>query len=491
MLRTILAVSALLLLPATTTFAVTRNVPSQYSSIQAAINASGDGDVIVVAPGTYVESIIFNGKAVTLRSSAGAALTTISAAGLTQKSVIRCVDGEGSDTVVEGFTITGGSGTQEADRRKGGGMFNKNSSPTVRHCVFLANTIRAYEFDIEGSGGGMYNESASPTVRGCTFSGNKLLGCSGWLNGGAGMYNDNSSPLVAECRFENNEGNNGGGMMNINGADPIVMNCHFEGNSVTYSGGGMNLTNGAAAAVTNCVFVENAAWHGAGLYTYNSDAQLSNCTMYGNVAERAGGAAYTFYASADTRLANSILWNNVAGLEPANAEIGYTGSVPTVQSSIVKGGFAGSAVSSSNPHLENPASGDFSLQTNSPAIDVAESGFLPMDVMDLDGDGLYFEPLPVDMNGDARLAGDALDIGAYDFPAAGGAGGGGGTELCAADVAPPGGDGSIGVADISAFIAAFGSTCNDCPEDIEPNGGDGEVTIDDILAAVAAFGQCP
>ena len=50
-------------------------------SIQAAIVAAVDGDEIVVAPGTYFETINFIGKAVTLRSSGGAEVTTIDGTG--------------------------------------------------------------------------------------------------------------------------------------------------------------------------------------------------------------------------------------------------------------------------------------------------------------------------------------------------------------------------------------------------------------------------
>ena len=55
--------------------AVTLLVPSQYATIQAAIDAAQPGDTVVVAPGTYNEEINLLGKAITVRSSAGAATT--------------------------------------------------------------------------------------------------------------------------------------------------------------------------------------------------------------------------------------------------------------------------------------------------------------------------------------------------------------------------------------------------------------------------------
>jgi len=52
-----------------TASAVTRNVPSEYGTIQAGINASEDGDVVVVWPGVYFERINFNGKDITVTST--------------------------------------------------------------------------------------------------------------------------------------------------------------------------------------------------------------------------------------------------------------------------------------------------------------------------------------------------------------------------------------------------------------------------------------
>ena len=63
-------------------------------------------DEIVVAPGTYFEfNINFLGKAITLRSSDGPDVTTIDGTG--NFHVVQCVSGEGSETVLEGFTVTG------------------------------------------------------------------------------------------------------------------------------------------------------------------------------------------------------------------------------------------------------------------------------------------------------------------------------------------------------------------------------------------------
>ena len=85
------------------------NVPADQPTIQAAIDFSTNGDEVVVSPGTYNEVINFNGKPITVRSSDGPDVTTIDGTGLND-SVVKCVNGEGPDTVLAGLTITGGTG---------------------------------------------------------------------------------------------------------------------------------------------------------------------------------------------------------------------------------------------------------------------------------------------------------------------------------------------------------------------------------------------
>jgi predicted outer membrane repeat protein/parallel beta-helix repeat protein len=81
--------------------ATTRYVPSQYSTIQAAINACNNGDTVIVADETYYENINFNDKAIVVMSENGPTATTIHGTGIGDVVV------GATGSTIQGFTITG------------------------------------------------------------------------------------------------------------------------------------------------------------------------------------------------------------------------------------------------------------------------------------------------------------------------------------------------------------------------------------------------
>jgi len=259
--------------------AATLHVPGDFATIQACINAAVSGvDECVVAPGTYHETIDFLGKAVTLRSSGGAEVTTIDATGI-GGSVVMCISGEGPDTILEGFEITAGTGTLLGGYRYGGGMYNYYSNPTVTTCRFSGNTSSV--------GGGMYNNYSSPTVTRCTFNGNTA----GY--GGGGMCNSNSNPIVTNCTFTKNttdvgDFKYGGGMYNYF-SNPTATNCTFSSNTAAYGGGGMYNEN-SSPTVTKCTFSANTARvSGGGMFNAGGNPTVTDSTFSANTAHFSGG----------------------------------------------------------------------------------------------------------------------------------------------------------------------------------------------------------
>jgi hypothetical protein len=88
-----------------------RCVPSEYSTIALAIASASNGDLVLVAPGTYLEfNLNFLGKAITVKSMVGPSQTIIdsSSGPANGRDAFRFQNGESRSSVLEGFTITGG-----------------------------------------------------------------------------------------------------------------------------------------------------------------------------------------------------------------------------------------------------------------------------------------------------------------------------------------------------------------------------------------------
>jgi len=112
-----------------------------YTTIQSAIDASSNGDVIIVRDGTYTgtgnRDIDFKGKAIHVKSEHGPNRCTVDAWGMWDDYPFRGFvfwSGEGPDSILEGFTVTGGAS------QHGAGVECYRSSPIIVGNVFTENT---------------------------------------------------------------------------------------------------------------------------------------------------------------------------------------------------------------------------------------------------------------------------------------------------------------------------------------------------------------
>ena len=302
-------------------FAADRLVPSQYGSIEDAIDASVDGDTIIVEVGTYNENLDFRGRSITLTSTDPndpnvVAGTIVDGNGLI--ATITFPDSEDANCVLTGFTITG---AETSD--KGGGVRCSSGNITFSKCVFRNNTAQ--------DGGGIFNDIADLIITKCMFIENTSL-----HNFGGGIYNYKGQLTVTDCIFIGNSAlEEGGGLASDHLKSPIVTNCIFIDNSANL-GSGMNISH-CGATVTNCIFLNNSAQKGGAICTkalYDRDLRLINCTFLNNSADDYGGAVCHRTVgglTSDMTMTNCILWGNtafegpqVALISTATASISYS-----------------------------------------------------------------------------------------------------------------------------------------------------------------------
>jgi len=140
------------------------NVPADQPTIQAGINAASTGDTVIVAEGTWYENIRFMGKAITVASNyiidadtshiSNTIINGSQASDPDTAAVVLFINGETTNSILSGFTITGGSGvlSEFYNLRKGGGIFCNNSGATIENNRITQNHLN---HDVKAGGAGI------------------------------------------------------------------------------------------------------------------------------------------------------------------------------------------------------------------------------------------------------------------------------------------------------------------------------------------------
>lgn len=383
--------------------AATINVPADQPTIQAAINAASNGDIVVVAPGTYFENINFMGKAITVRSASGPKVTIIDGGNV--GTVVTFNSGETTKSVLGGFTIQHG----QASAIDGGGIYVSYASPEIRGNVITDNVAC-------GNGAGIALESSQAYVVENVIENNAEAGCTG--GAGGGLYAGGLGPLVSGNLIQNNTSNFGGGV-GVFSASPLLENNIIHSNVANASfsasqGGGIWMEDGISGIIVQNLVYNNTASQGSGIYLSASadtpGAQFLNNTIVGNASSAQGSALYAFIAQPQVQFANNLL----IGAKGTNAV--YCDFYPGITAQIYSNdayspggsGLGGECVSevgqngnlSANPMFVGPT--NFRLQAGSPAIN-AGANSVP-----------YI--LPTDLAGSPRIVDGIIDIGAYEYP---------------------------------------------------------------------------
>jgi len=219
--------------------ATTIYVPDEYATIQDAIDASANGDVIIVRPGTYVENVDFVGKAITVMSELDPQSTFINGGQL--GSVIIFKSGKSVDSRIIGFTIENGSGTISSwGANVGGGIYCcQNSSPTIEGNIIRNNNVT----DSASNGGGIYCiDNSSPVIRNNIIYGNYAE----YSGGGIGCSTRSLPEIINNTILSNSVGIEGGGVAcyYTDSVDPLVItNTILFQNSASLRGNELALTS--------------------------------------------------------------------------------------------------------------------------------------------------------------------------------------------------------------------------------------------------------
>ena len=306
--------------PLATTYLVLPDGTGDFPTIQAAVDATLPGDLILLANGTFVgpgnRDIDFNGKDLEVRSQSEDPTRCIidcGSSGLVHHRGFFFHNGESPAAGVEGVTIANGG---VADY--GGGIaIEFYSSPTIANCV-IRDCSAGY------AGGGIScRESCDPIVIGCVFRNNQT--------------NEPADDIIAH----------GGGMYCGHYCDVVLSGCTFAANRANLRGGGFHCHVYSTALLTNCTFYRNTSLNGANIdVRYASNVTLDHSiSVFGEA-----GSGLNCEAGCDAQVLCSDVYGNYGGdwVGCLEDQAGQNGNLWA------------------DPLLCDPANGDFHLAEDSP-----------------------------------------------------------------------------------------------------------------------------
>ncbi len=292
---------------------------------------------------------------------------------------------------------------QSNSARRGGALELRSLSDVVGS-TFNSNFTTASS---AGHGGAIYGED-DLVITDCSFTGNQAAGAS--ASGGA-VYVD--SVILSRSSFVSNSSVGSGGALRVSTGTSRIENCAFHGNEG--GNGGAAFVSFGAADFVNCAFGGNAGSSGGGVRFDNATtSSLVNCSFQGNSATL-GGAVNA--ASSTLNLSNTIIWANADGgvttipeasiyADPSSS-VTYTHCLLENLNPAGTGNLDGTNsandpdfTAGTNPSAAPRTGGNLRLQAGSPAIDK----------------GLNSEnDTTQELDGLLRIAGTAIDLGAYEF----------------------------------------------------------------------------
>ncbi|HCO93722.1 MAG TPA: hypothetical protein DIU00_07200 [Phycisphaerales bacterium] len=388
MKNAILLSLALLSIAAMESSADTRLVPGSYATIQQAIDDSNDGDVVIVETGTYTENINFLGKNIVVTSTDPNDPEIIAATiidGNGQGSVVTFENGETSEAVLTGFTITGGYGTVNLlfgeEIVWGAGIYCKNASPIIKRNVIANNYggSRIGDTQSECYGGAIACVECEAIITNNIIRNNTSFAGAGIMtypfSDPATFAGSIGHPMISNNLIYNNSANIGGGVVLLYIGQ--LINNTIVGNDVSLSQ------------------TDIGDIRGGNLYAL-SQVELGQCLIVNNIIcnAKSGGGIYSDSLGSDLIAFNNV-WNNL----PDN----YFGRDPDTYDLI--SGDAADRTGLDGNISQDPLFGDnYHIAAGSPCHDAGDPNYIP---------SIWQR----DIDGEFAVMGPRIDIGADEVTA--------------------------------------------------------------------------
>ena len=335
----------------------------EATTLPTALDAAGDGDVILLAAGTYTPTALIPGGEApeertfdihsnfTIEGGYPANATTGAVAdpanetilsgnlGSTQAYhvvVVSAVKSNGAKAVLKNLTITDGKGhtvNKEITRFAGESSFDagEGAGMSIGICNLEMTNCKVIGNSGQMAAGVIISTGANIVFNNCSFNENSANG-----NGG-GVWNQGELTMN-NCTIANNRAaSQCAGYYGVAGSKAFIYNTAILGNDNTAtsgrSGGGAYLRENSETVFVNCTFADNKSGNGGAACVYGNSAvgavaKFISCTITGNTATNGGGICM-YNATPVAEIYNCIVSGN-------NSDIGLAGTVASTDSQVIK-----------------------------------------------------------------------------------------------------------------------------------------------------------